>query len=87
MPQKFEKTFAHENVKKFSEYSCRQLKYRQHRIKSKTGISLKAILNVLKWLTCSTKILTLATTPFLLNLVGVICEFAKVPGVYTLLSF
>ena len=35
----------------------------------------------------STKILTLATAPFLFNLVGVlssVCEFAKVPGVYTL---
>ena len=35
---------------------------------------------------CFTKILTLATAPFLFILVGVICEFAIVPGVYILLS-
>ena len=35
---------------------------------------------------CFTKILTLAIAPFLLILVGVICEFAIVPGVYIFLS-
>ena len=35
---------------------------------------------------CSTKILTLAITPFLFLLVGVLCEFAMVPGVYILSS-
>ena len=35
----------------------------------------------------STKILTLATAPFLVILVGIlsVCEFAMVPGVYILL--
>ena len=35
----------------------------------------------------STKILTLATAPFLFILVGIlsVCEFAMVPGVYILL--
>ena len=36
-------------------------------------------------ITCSTKILTLATAPLLFILVGVHCEFAMVPGVYILL--
>ena len=31
--------------KKFSEYICRPLQYHQHRITSKTGISLRIILN------------------------------------------
>ena len=35
---------------------------------------------------CSPKILTLATTPFLFILVGVLCEFAMVPCAYILLS-
>ena len=35
---------------------------------------------------CFTKILTLAIAPFLFILVGVVCEFAIVPGVYNLLS-
>ena len=35
---------------------------------------------------CFTKILTLAIAPFLFILVGVVCEFAIVPGVYILLS-
>ena len=35
-------------------------------------------------ITCSTKILTSAMAPFLL--VGLLCEFAMVPGVYILLS-
>ena len=38
------------NIKKFSEQICRQLKYQQHRIRSKTGISLEIILNVFKCL-------------------------------------
>ena len=40
-------------------------------------------------ITCSTKIHTLHTlaiVPFLFILVGVLCEFAMVPGVYILLS-
>ena len=37
-------------------------------------------------ITCSTKILTLAIAPFLFIFVGIICEFAMVPGVYILLS-
>ena len=37
-------------------------------------------------ITCSTKILTLATAPFLFILVGVLCEFAMVPSGYILLS-
>ena len=36
-------------------------------------------------ITCSTKILTLAIAPFLFIFVGVIFEFAMVPGVYILL--
>ena len=36
-------------------------------------------------ITYFTKILTLATAPFLFLLVGVLCEFAAVPHVYTLL--
>ena len=72
-------------------YICRQLKYHQHRIRSKTGISLEIILNVFKCLIVSlgsTKTLTLATAPLLFLLVGVlsVCEFAMVPGVYILLS-
>ena len=35
---------------------------------------------------CFTKILTLAIAPFLFILVGIVCEFAIVPGVYILLS-
>ena len=35
---------------------------------------------------CFTTILTLAIAPFLFILVGVICEFLIVPGVYILLS-
>ena len=35
---------------------------------------------------CFAKILTLAIAPFLFILVGVVCEFAIVPGVYILLS-
>ena len=38
------------------------------------------------YITCSTKILVLAIAPFLFILVGVLCEFAMVPGVYILLS-
>ena len=34
---------------------------------------------------CSTKILSLAIGVFLIILVGVLCEFAMVPGVYILL--
>ena len=37
-------------------------------------------------ITCSTESFTLATAPFLFIFVGVICEFAMVPGVYILLS-
>ena len=37
-------------------------------------------------ITCSTKILTLAIIPFLLILVGLLCEFDMVPGAYILLS-
>ena len=36
-------------------------------------------------ITCSTKILTLAIAPFLFISIGVLCEFAMVPGVYVLL--
>ena len=35
---------------------------------------------------CFTKILTVAIAPFLFILVGVICKFAIVPGVYILFS-
>ena len=35
---------------------------------------------------CFTKILTLIVAPFLFILVGVICEFAIMPGVYISLS-
>ena len=37
-------------------------------------------------ITCFTKILTLATAPFLFNLVGVLCEVSTGPDVYNLLS-
>ena len=37
-------------------------------------------------ITYSTKILTLAIAPFLFILIGILCEFAIVSGVYTLLS-
>ena len=37
-------------------------------------------------ITCSTKILTLAIAQFLFILVGVLCVFSVVPGVYILLS-
>ena len=37
-------------------------------------------------ITCSTETLTLAITPILFILVGVLCEFAVVPAVYILLS-
>ena len=36
-------------------------------------------------ITCSTKVLTLTVAPFLLILVGVLCEFSMVLGVYILL--
>ena len=62
----------------FSKYICRQLKY-QHRIRSKVGISLEIIFNVIK-------ILTLAIAPILFILVGIIYESAIVSGVYILLS-
>ena len=35
-------------------------------------------------ITCSTKILTLATAQLLFILVGVLCEFDMAPGVYIL---
>ena len=37
----------------FSEYICRQLKYHQHRVRSKTGISSETIASVFKFLTVS----------------------------------
>ena len=37
-------------------------------------------------ITCSTKILTLVIATFLFILVGILCEFAMVPGVSILLS-
>ena len=37
-------------------------------------------------ITCSIEILTSAKGPFLFILVGVLCEFAMVPGVYILVS-
>ena len=37
-------------------------------------------------ITCSTKTLNFAIAPFLFILVGVLCEFAMVPGLYILLS-
>ena len=37
-------------------------------------------------ITCSTKSLALPIAPFLFILVGVLCEFAMVPGMYILLS-
>ena len=37
-------------------------------------------------ITCFNKILTLAIAPFLFILVGILCEFAMVPGAYILLS-
>ena len=37
-------------------------------------------------ITCFTKILTLEISPFLFILVGVLCEFSMVPGVYILSS-
>ena len=36
-------------------------------------------------ITCSTKIFTFAIEPLLVILVGALCEFAMVPGVYILL--
>ena len=45
LPQRFEKTFAHDSK---YEYICSQLKYHQHRIRGKAGISLEMILNVFK---------------------------------------
>ena len=35
-------------LKNLFDYICRQLKYHQHKIRSKTGISLEIILNVFK---------------------------------------
>ena len=44
LPQTFEKYFLMKvNIKNFSEYICRKLKYHQHRIRSKIGISLEII--------------------------------------------
>ena len=37
-------------------------------------------------ITFSTKIIALAIAPFLFILVGILCEFAMVPGVYISLS-
>ena len=37
-------------------------------------------------ITCSTKILTLATAPILFISAGILCEFDMVPGVYMVLS-
>ena len=77
------------NIKKSIWNMCRQLKYHHHRIRSKTGISLAIILNIFKCVKVSLvslKFLLLAIAPFLFILIGVLCEFAMVSGVYILLS-
>ena len=50
LPQRFEKIFSHESKyqKKLSVYIWRRVKYHQHRIRNKTGISLVIILNAFK---------------------------------------
>ena len=79
------------SIKKLSEYTFRQLKYHQLKIRSKTGISIEIALNVFKCLIVSLVLLkllyTLATAPYSFILVGIpcVCEFAMVPGVYILL--
>ena len=45
--------FMKVNIKSLPEYVCRQLTYRQRRIRRKTGISLEIIPNVLKCLRVS----------------------------------
>ena len=89
LSQRFEKTFDLENkLKHLSEYICRQLKYHQHRIRSETGMSLEIILDVFKWPIVSLvplKILILAIAPHFFILVGILCEFTIVLGVYILL--
>ena len=76
------------NIKSFSEYICRQLKYHQNIIRCKFSISLEIILNVFKYLTVSfsTKIITLTIALLLFISHSILCEFAMVPFVYLLLS-
>ena len=52
------------NIKIFSEYICRQLKY-QHRIRNEIRILLEVTVNAFKYMTVQphTKILTLAIVP------------------------
>ena len=50
------------DIKSFSEYICKKLKFHQRGIRSDIGILLKIILIALKYLACSTKILTLGNS-------------------------
>ena len=74
-------------LKNFPVYIFKKLKYHQHKIKSKTDISLEITLNVCKCLIVSLVLLEFlfgSSTDFIL--VGILCEFAMVPLVYILLS-
>ena len=74
-------------LKNFPVYIFKKLKYDQHKIKSKTDISLEITLNVCKCLIVSLVLLEFlfgSSTDFIL--VGILCEFAMVPLVYILLS-
>ena len=74
--------------KKKKVWTCRQLKYYQLRIRSEIGILLEIILNAFKCLTVSlsTEILILAIAPLSFISVSILCELAKLPDVYILLS-
>ena len=88
MSQRFQKQLLIKALKNFSEYICRQLKWHQHKIRSRSSISLEITLSLsVSFIPCSTKILTLATAPFLFILIGVFCKFAMVPSVHILLSY
>ena len=88
LSQRFQKQLLIKALKKFSEYICRQLKWHQHKIRSRSSISLEITLSLnVSFIPCSTKILTLATAPFLFILIGVFCKFAMVPSVHILLSY
>ena len=62
--------------------------YYQVRIKSQTGNSLEIILNSFKYLTVSlyTEIFILAIASLSFTLVGIFCELAMLPDVYSLLT-
>ena len=88
--QRFEKTFANES--KYYNISVNISAEISNIINVswvKLALYVKNILDLFKCLTvstCFTKILTVAIEPPLFTSVGVLCEFAMVPGVYILLS-